>query len=315
MTSPIYQILRSHLSLFLLVTCLTFLVLAIVIFMLPAQTTIRSSIEIGSTSILDSQFSLATPENMARGIPSIFVPAALSAMAGKGVSPLVLDALRHPSVESIGDSVVIASTVSPSIQKEAKEFQETIADLIIKKLAPRERALREQIATQLTLSSKILDNLEQQIKDKASELERLEAIAGDLNGQVQRQQQTLTALYQHVGNAPQSGELVLLEAQIRELQERISSQTDLMNKLTLEQLRLRTDFAASILRRDSQSEAVAQAQFGKSNLIETHVLLPPTIATSSSGSKRDLFLVALIVSLMTGFGTVVMFHNMGAKRN
>jgi len=132
MTAPILQIFWSHRVSFLVVMCLTFIALAVVIFTLPTRATVRSSIEIGSAAVGDKQEAFEPPENVARRIPSIFGPAALLAMASKGASPLILSALQNPSVESIGRSVVIVSTIDPGLEKEAMEFQETTADLVIK---------------------------------------------------------------------------------------------------------------------------------------------------------------------------------------
>ena len=99
--------------------------------------TVRSSIEIGSVAVGDRLEAIEPPENIARRIPSVYGPAALLAMANKGVSPATLGALQNPSVESIGRSVVVVSTIDPGHEKEAKEFQDTAADLVIKELGPR----------------------------------------------------------------------------------------------------------------------------------------------------------------------------------
>ena len=172
MTAPIVQIFWSHRVSFLVAMCLTFVALAFVIFTLPTRVTVRSSIEIGSAAVGDKQEPFEPPENIARRISSVYGPAALLAMANKGVSPLNLGALQNPNVESIGRSIVMVSTVDPGLAKEAGEFQETIADLIIKELAPRERAMRESIATRLALATMASDSLEQQMKDDANEIEQ-----------------------------------------------------------------------------------------------------------------------------------------------
>jgi hypothetical protein len=316
MTAPILQIFSSHRVSFLVVMCLTFIALAVVIFTLPTRATVRSSIEIGSAAVGDKQEAFEPPENVARRIPSIFGPAALRAMASKGASPLILSALQNPSVESIGRSVVIVSTIDPSLEKEAKEFQEITADLVIKELAPRGRALRESIATRIALATKASDSLEQQMKDDANEIERISALTDDLRGQLERQRTSLATLYQRTGTALQPGESSMVEAHIRELHEQISSQTNLIGNLILERSDVTRDLATTRRLRDAQAKAVADAQFEKASFSETHISLPPAIMPAAEPAKRrlSLLLVAFAVSLLAGFGTVVMFQNMGTRK-
>lgn len=296
--------------------CLTFIALAFVIFTLPKRVTVRSSIEIGSAAVGDKQEAFELPENVARRIPSVYGPAALLAMANNGVSPLLLGALQDPSVESIGRSVVMVSTIDPSLEKEAKEFQETTADLVIKELAPRARALREAIAARIALATKASDNLEQQIKDDENEIERIGVLTDDLRGQLEKQRANLAALYQRTGAALQPGESTTLEAHIRELHEQISSQTNLIGSLTLERSRFIRDLATTRRLREAQGKAVADAQFEKNSFNETHISLPPALMPAAESAKRrlSLLLVAFAVSLLAGFGTVVLSHNIGTRK-
>ena len=316
MIAPILQIFWSHRFSFLFVVCLTFVALALIIFTLPMRATVRSSIEIGSIAVGDRLDAIEPPENVARQIPSIYGPGALLAMANKGVSPVILGALQNPSVESIGHSVVMVSTIDPGLEKEAKEFQETTADLVIKELAPRARALREGIETRLALATKAANNLEQQIKDDSNEIDRIGFLADDLSIQLGKQRENLAALYQRTTTALPAGESATLEAQIRELHEQISGQTNLIGRLMLERSRTIRDLAATRHLREAQGKAVADTQFEKNGFRETRISLPPTLMPAMEPTKRrlTLLLVALAVSLLAGFGTVGMSHNMGTRK-
>jgi len=316
MTAPILQIFWSHRVSFLVVMCLTFIALALVIFTLPTRATVRSSIEIGSVAVGDKLEAIEPPENVARRISSVYGPAALLAMANEGVSPVILGALQNPSVESIGRSVVMVSTIGPDLEKAAKEFQETTADLVIKELAPRARALREGNETRIALATKAADNLEQQIKDDSNEIDRIGVLADDLRSQLGKQRENLAALYQRTATAPPAGESATLEAQIRELHEQISGQTNLIGRLTLERSQFIRDLTATRRLREAQGKAVADAQFEKNGFKETHISLPPALMPAMEPTKRrlTLLLVALAVSLLAGFGTVVMSHNMGTRK-
>lgn len=315
MTAPSVQIVWLHKRLFLFVMCLTFVALAILIFMLTNRTTVRSSIEIGSAVIRENPEPFEPPEHVARRILSVYGPATLLAMAKKGTSPSILSALQNPNVENIGRSVVMVSTVDPSLENEAREFQETIADQIIKELAPRARALRESIAAQISLATKASDDLEQQIKADANEIERISAVSDDLRGQLEKQRANLTALYQHTGTALQPSENITVEAQIRELREQITSQTNLIDSLTLERSDLIGDLAMTRSLYDTQSRAVADAQFKQNSFTETRISLPPSVIPSTTTSRRlSLLLIAFAISVLAAFGTVVLLHNVVERK-
>ena len=296
--------------------CLTFIVLTLVIFMLPTRATVRSSIEIGSVAVGDKQEALNPPDNVARQIPGIYGPTALLTMANKGISPPVLGVLQDPSVESIGRFVVIVSTIDPSLAKETREFQEIIADLVIKELAPHEQALRENLAARIALATRALDDLDQQIKLDASEIERINAVTDDLRSQIEQRRASLTALYQRTGTEMQPAESSTLQTQIRQLNEQISSQTNLIGNLALERSDVARELATTRRLRDAQVKAVAEAQFQKNSFSGTHISLPPALMPATESEKRRprLLLVALVVSLLAGFGTVVLLHNTGVNK-
>jgi chromosome segregation ATPase len=238
-------------------------------------------------------------------------------MAKKGTSPSILSALQNPSVESIGRSVVVVSTVDPSAESEAKEFQETTVHHIIEELAPRARALREDIAARISFATKASDSLEQQIKADANEIERNSALSDDLRGQLENKPANLAALYQRTGTALQPGENITVEAQIRELREQITSQTNLMGSLTLERSDLIRDLAMIRGLYEVQARALADAQFEQNSFIETRISLPPSLmpATTTATSRRlSLLLVAFAISVLAAFGTVVLLHNVVERK-
>jgi chorismate mutase len=296
--------------------CVTFLALALVIFTLPERVTVRSSIEIGSALVGGKQDPFEPPEHVARRIPSVYGPAALQAMAGKGASRSVLTALQNPNVESIGRSVVMVSTIDPSLEKEAEEFQKTSADLVIKDLASRAQALREDIAARVSLAKRASDNLEQQIKEDLHEIDRVTAITDDLRGQVQTERASLAALYQRTGTALQPGESTTIEAHIRELRDHISSQTNLIGNLMRERFDLTNDVAKTRREYQAQSKTITEAQFEQNSFNETRISLPPSSMPASTATSRRIsfLLVAFVISVLSGFGTVVLLHNFRMRK-
>jgi uncharacterized coiled-coil protein SlyX len=315
MPAPLLKIFWSHRLSFIITMCSTFLVLALIVLKFPTRATVRSAIEIGTVAAGDKQEAFESPENIARRIPSVYAPAALLAMAKKDISPSVLGALTIPTVDSIGRTVVIVSTVDPDFEQVAREFQETTADLIIKDLEPRARALRESIATRIALANAASDDLEQQIKHDASEIEHIGVLIKDLRGEIEKNRASLAPLYQRTGTALQSSESTTIEAHIRELQDQISSQMNVIGNLILERSDLTRDLTVARHLREAQVQAIADAQFEKNSFDETHISLPPSLTPETRDATRrvGLLFVAFTVSLLSAFGLVVLSHNMSTR--
>lgn len=317
-TTPVLQIVWLHRRAFLAVMCLAFLVLALAIFIvpLPKRVTVRSSIEIGSTVINEKQEPFEPAEHIARRIYNVYGPAALLAMASRGISPSSLSALQDPSVDSIGRTVVMISTIDPLNENEAKVFHETTADLVTKELAPRARALRQDISARIDLATRIFDSLEQQILTDGKEIERIGTLSDDLRDQLQTQRTTLAALYQRTGATLQSGDSSMVEARIRELQEQISSQNALIGNLALERSRLTRELATTRRQSETQAKTIADAKFEQSSFIETHISLPPSLMPVRPASRRlSLLMVALAASVLIAFGTVALLHKVAKERS
>ncbi len=312
-TTPILQILWSHRRSFVVVMCLTFITLAFLIFMRPNGVTVRTSIDIGSAIVGGKQETFDITEGVARRISVIYGPVALLNMANKGTSKVILTALERPVLESIGRFVVIGSPIDPSFEKEAMEFQEAVAELVIKGIAARSYALRENNATRIVLTNKVADNLEQQIRENQNEINRLGALIDDLRALFEKKQEALAALYQHSGTPLAAGDSTSLEARIRELQEQLSSQATLAANLTAERTSFYRDLAATRRLRDAQGSAIAEAQFEKNSFNDAHISQLATVSPVTQTSRLVLLLLAFAVSVLAGFGTVVMAYNRGVR--
>lgn len=194
MTAPVLPIVWSYRRSFLFVTCLTFAVLAAAIFALPKpRVAVRSAIEIG---VINKRMEpLDSPADVAKRISGVYGPAALLAMAAKGVPPAILGSLQNPGVDAIGRTVVVVSNVDPGAENEAKEFQGAIFDEIIGQQGPRAKALRDDLAAKITLAKTASGDLDQDAKGLAKQIERLGALSDDLRSQIEEQRAYLTTFY------------------------------------------------------------------------------------------------------------------------
>jgi hypothetical protein len=309
------QVVWSYRRTFLLVTCFTFAVLSVgILTLLKRTSTVRSSIEIGSAVVGDKQEAFESPEYIAKRISSVLGPAALLIMAKEGTSPSILSALQNPRVESIGRSVVVTNTVDPGLESEAKQFQEITANRLIEELAQRAHALREAINVRISLAKEAFDDLQRQIKIHEVEISRISALIDDSQTQLEKQRADLARLYQRMGTALQPAESSPIEAQIRELREQISSQSNLIGRLILDRSDLTHSLTATRHLFATQSTTIADAQFEQNSFNETRISLPPSLMPAPTSSIRpSLFLVALAMAILVSFGIVVLLHNARQK--
>jgi hypothetical protein len=301
------QIVWLYRRTFVSVMAITFVALAIVIFSQPKLATIRSFVEIGSAVINEKQEPIEPPELVAKLIPSLYAPAALLELASKGTSSLT--ALQSPSVENIGRFIVMTSTVEPNAENEAKEFQLAIANEIIKRQAARSQVLRDRTAERIASATKISNLLEQEISDNANELRRVSSLSDDLDGQTKNQRNNLAALYKNSSTAQQAAERSTLEAQIRESQEQISSTAKIMESLTLERTQLTRELAATRRQREAQIRTINDAQLELKLFDDTRASSLPSLNMSRNSRWPSLLFVALVLSVLAAFGTVVLLYN------
>jgi DNA repair exonuclease SbcCD ATPase subunit len=321
MTAPVPQIVWSYRRPFLWVMSVTFIVLAVAAFTLPSQLTdVRSSIDVGSVTINENQESIEPLYETLRRIARIYGPMALSELTKKGTPPSTITALRASEIENIGLSVMAVSTVDKDAENEAKEYQQSIADQIIKDQAPRAQAVRERLAERINLAQKAAGTLEQQIDADVKEVERIDAVSENLRNQIDRLQTDVTKLDRGTGvGRPNEGSTNDAPVHAHEL---ISNQITLIAKmtlianLTLERSRLTQDLETLRSRYDARISSIAQAQSEAKTIAEARVSLPPFSLPLATGSRRlRLLFVAFVSSILIAFGTVVLLHNLAEDRN
>ena len=309
LTSPILQIVWSHRRPFLWVVCVGFIALAAVIFMLPTQqlVTVRSSVDIGVVN--EKQDPIEAPDQVVKRITGVYASTALQAMEKKGTPLSVLSALQGSSAEDIGRTVIMTSTIDARAESAATEFQQNIADQIIKGEAPRVQLLTEASAARVASAKQASDKLKQQIDAIVEEIGRLGMLRDDLRSGIESQRAALAALYQRSGTDLQS-----IDRSAAELSEQIWGQTLLMSSLTLERSNLSRDLISMNDRYEALLKAFADAELQQKMFSESRVSLPPLAMPAAIISRRPrLLFIAFVVSILIAFGAVVLIHNVAEK--
>jgi hypothetical protein len=314
MDTPILQILWLHRRPFLVVMCLTFLALAIGIFMLPGPPAIvRTSIEIGA--IEHSLQPIEPLEQVSKRIPEVYVPAIVVEMAKKGTPPSILRALQNTSSENIGRSLIVTTAIDLSATPDAKAFQEEISNRIIKDETPHTQILREEIATRIELTKRASDNLDRQTSSIAKELETIGTLNTNLQHLTDDQQANLPSLLHRLESAQESGDRPVIENKLRELYGQISNQLMMMSNLAVERARLTRDLGRTNEAREWQIQQLADAQLERKSFAETRVSMAPSVMPITARYRRlSLLFVAIVVSFLVAFGTVVLLHNVSEPK-
>jgi hypothetical protein len=305
-TDPMLQILWSLRRLFLWVMCLTFVILATITFTLTNQlATVRSSIEVGSSTVNQKQEPFDPPDQVARQVSSVYVPTALSELEKKGASPSVLHSLRTTTVESVARSLVLVSTIDARAENEAKEFHQSIADQIINAQSRRAQLIRDVITERIATARRRSISLSEQSDTAAREIDSINVLSKDLRGQIERERASLADLVDSKDDERAS-----------RLQGQISSKMISLASLTIERAKLIQSLMTLRQQSDAQAGVLVQAQFDEKTLGEPRVSLPPLLISMKDTPRRlSLLFIAFTISILIAFGTVVFVHRVTEARN
>src|SRR3954464_5794950 len=100
-----------------------FTFLTVLIFLIPKNFAIRSSIAIGARLNNENKLEpLESPEQIARQINTSYVTAALLAAAQKGATPQALLTLHEARADAVGRAILLQAVAEASLEDESKDF-------------------------------------------------------------------------------------------------------------------------------------------------------------------------------------------------
>jgi len=312
-TAPVLRIVRSYRRPFLWVMCISFIVLAVAAFALPKQLMIvRSAIDVGSVMTGEKPDPIEPLDQTLRRVTKIIGPKALSELAKKGTPASTIAALNTSEIENIGLSIVVLSTIDARYENETKEYQQSIADQIIRDQMPRVRALRETVAERIASAQRSTKTIDQLIDADAKEIERIDAFNENLQNRIDRARTDLTKPNPDTGPLNESAAIDALLHR----GELISRQMAIIINLTTERSSLTHDIAAQRARYDEQLKLLAQAQLEATTVTEPSVSLPPLSMPEAAGSRRlRLLFLAFVSSILLAFGAVALLYNLAESKN
>jgi hypothetical protein len=314
-TVAILGTLQSFRVTFLTVAGVTFVVLAAAIFIfVQPRSLVRSAIEVGTFAINGREEPLESPELLARRIPAVYVPAAITALAKSGVQASTLGALQNSSAESIGQTVSIQSIVNPAAVAEAKEFQQKIVDQIVDEESKRSDVLREAAALRTVLWKQTSDEIERQIADYGKIIDRLSGLVPETENLLRaRELERGAALQQRA--AAQVEESDKATTNLEGLRKEIANHLELLSVLNEDRAQSTRDVTTLRARRNVLAANLVEAQAAARAFKGTRISLAPQAMPEPVGARRSsLLFIAAIASILIAFGAIAFLHNFVVTR-
>ncbi|MCG2671587.1 hypothetical protein ACFPFP_32120 [Bradyrhizobium sp. GCM10023182] len=315
-TVAILGTLRSFRVTFLSVAGATFVVLAAaIIISVQPSSLVRSAIEVGTFATNDGEVPLEPPELLAKRIPAVYLPAAITALAKSGVQASTLGALQNSSAESIGQTVSMRSIVNPAAVAEAKELQQKIIDQIMDEESNRSDVLREAAALRTVLWKETSDEIDRQIADYGKIMDRLSGLLPEAESLLRaRQLERGAALQQRAAAQAEDGNKTT--ADIDGLRKEIANQLDLLAVLSEERAQSTRDVTMLRARHDVLAANLIEAQIAARAFKGTRVTLAPEAMPIPVGAKRSsLLFIAAVASILIAFGSIAFLHNFAVTRD
>ncbi|QAU45939.1 hypothetical protein [Bradyrhizobium guangzhouense] len=295
---------------FLSAAGITFFILATAIFIfVQPRSLVRSAIEVGTVAVNGREEPLESPELLAKRIPAVYVPAAITALAKGGAPASTLGGLQTSSGESIGQTVSILSIVNSAMVTEAKKLQQNILDQIVDEESKRSDFLREAAALRTAMLKQTSDGLEEQIANYGKILDHL-------SGLVPEAESLLHARQLERGAALQKRAAAQVEdsnkaADIEGLRKEIASQLELLAVLSEDRTQSMRDVTRLRARRDVIAGNLVEAQIAARAFKVTRVTLVPEVMPEPVGTKRSsLLIIAAVASILLAFGAIAFLHNL-----
>lgn len=315
LTESVLESLWLYRRIFFAVALGIFAILTLIIFLIPKDFTIRSSIEIGATLLNDKLEPLENPEQLARQISASYLTGALLAAAQKGATPQTLITLQNTKAEAVGRAILLQGVTETSLQAESKDFQQTIIDQVIKDRIPFMQGLRDGFSIRTESARRSAAAIEQQTNLITERLKDSEVRSKRIQKLIETFRADLAAKYQRAVAAPNPAERANVEAEIRELRDQLASAESVDREITADGTRTIRDIADLARLKEEQLRVMALSERDQRMTTDTRMLLAPSLVPLPIKPPRVyMLLAALVVSCLIALGIVVLLYNRAQRR-
>jgi len=310
---PLTQILASYWRSFFAIAAALFGTFALaIIFLLPGpRVLVRSSIDVGSYFLGGKETPIYSPDPLAKRTLNVYVPLTLSAITKEGASTTVLNALQSSIIEATQLSIVITTIVDATAEDTARQFQERLAELILRGEMPRVDALRARMTA--TDSATDLRNYEKQISENREQIDRISKRIAEIENSRRDLEAELKDLLQRQQSTGPDAQ-PSLQSRTRWIQDQLANQLAALTALSIQQNSFVLALGATGELMQHLAQAADERQLDQESFTEPRVSLPPTpILITPQWRRTGLLAVALVVSMLIAFGVVTTIANGRAR--
>lgn len=300
---------------FLSVAGITFVLLAAAIFVfVQPRSLVRSAIEIGTFSLNNKEESIEPPDLLAKRIQAVYVPAALTTLANRGLPQSTLGALQNSSADSIGQTVSLQSTIDPAAAEDAKAFHQKIIERIVEEEGKRFDLVREAAAARTVLLKQTSEAVDQQIAAYEKMLDRLNDLLPRTEGSLRDTEAERAEKVQRAASQPNQGNKAT--PNVEGVRGEITGRLELLTALTEDRTQSSRELTALRGRHDALAMALLDAQSAARATKNTRVTLAPEVMPQPVGPKRlPLLFIAAIASILIAFGAIAFLHSFAGTRS
>ncbi len=295
---------------FLIVMFGLFFVSGIFIFLLPRTYFVVSALEVGLVLVGDRQEPIEPPEQVAKQITSFYLRPALIEISKKGVSQVVLDALVNLKAEAVGRAVIMQGDGDTKLEDSSKVLQQMIIDLLIRDRLASTQIVRDASKFKVESAKRLSAQLETQASMLEREIDTSELRVAEITRQIDIFQVQLAEKFRSLPTS-QTPISVVLESEIREIRDQISTSQSLRKDIASQRSQSIRDLAELRSRIQEQLKLVDTGQREQRSTSDMHMLVLPTAFPSPIGPRRiSLLLAALALSGLVAFGTAALLHKL-----
>jgi hypothetical protein len=315
LTESVLESLWLYRRIFFAVALGIFAILTVLIFLIPKNFAIRSSLEVGATLINDKLEPLESPEQIAKQINTSYVTAALLAAAQKGATAQALLALQNTRAEAVGRAILLQAVAETSLEGESKDFQQTIIEQVIRDRTSFMQGIREGFNVKIESARRSAAGLEEQANLIKRHLDDTAGRSESLQRQIEAFRTELAGRYQRAAATQNAADRATVEAEIRELREQIASGTTVDREITADRSNSIRDLAEITRLKEEQSRTLGLAERDRRMTTDMRILLAPSLVPLPIRPPRIyLLLGALVVSCLIALGIVVFLYSRAERQ-
>ena len=271
----------------------------ILLAIIPQQYRLRTAVDF---AVSQRREPVESPQIASQKVMEVYLPAALAELQDARLDPSNLQAT------AVGRTVLISSRITAASEPLYRALHQKLVALLIKDHEVLVNNVTAAYKIQIDAATKILEELNENIANLGQEAKATEERERQIRAMIEAHIATIGELTMRSRNmARDDNAIIQIEAQIREVRERISSAEAWLRDVLAQRERISRQRDDLRLRRLTQLQSLADAEREGRLISDFRISLPPTslipIRTNFLVASVFVLMIALLMGLGVGFTT------------